>query len=140
MKQNRRNITEFSSPDILQMFASVGVPDIWQLWGRCGGSDPWRSFCHRISLHLEGPSCSLQAALYGGPFLRVLRSWEPASFVAEKKGLSLLGWEWFYMFGLLQCMNGSQGLCVEKCTMPHHSCSEVILEDSGTWSGLFYKR
>lgn len=61
------------------------------------------------------------------------------SFCGREKGLSLLEWEWFYMFGLLLCMNGSQGLCVEKCTMPHHSCSEVILEDFGRWSGLFYK-
>lgn len=32
----------------------------------------------------------------------------------QKKGTGLLGWEWFYMFGLLRCMNGSGGLCVRN--------------------------
>lgn len=32
----------------------------------------------------------------------------------KKKGLGLLGWEWFYMFGLLRCMNGSESLCVRN--------------------------
>lgn len=31
------------------------------------------------------------------------------------------------------------GLVCEKRAMPHHTCSKVILEDSGRWSGLFYK-
>jgi len=46
----------------------------------------------------------------------------------QRKGApGLFGWEWFNTFGLLRRMNGSEGLC-----------SEVILEDSGRWSGLFY--
>lgn len=37
-----------------------------------------------------------------------------SSLCGKEKGPGLLGWEWFYMFGLLRCMNGSEGLCVRN--------------------------
>lgn len=35
-------------------------------------------------------------------------------FVAEKKGLRLLGWDWFYTFGFLHRMNGSGNFCASQ--------------------------
>lgn len=142
MKQHCINFTEFSYPDVL-VCIRWGTWFIAAVTGPvCGGSYPWLSFCHHISLHyLDGSPCSLQAVLYRGPcfFLECNALGSQLPFVAEKKAPVLLGWEWFYMFGLLRCMNGSEGLCVRKAAMPHHSCSEVILEDSGRWSGLFWE-
>lgn len=79
--------------------------------------------------------------LHRGPcFLRVLRSWEPAPFVAERKrprfirvGMVLYVW-------LIALHEWERGLVCEKRAMPHHSRSEVILEDSGRWSGFVLRR
>lgn len=126
VKQSCINFTDFSL--VLAAFASGGVPASQQL---CAGSFPWLSSCHHISLHLEGPLCSLQAVLHSRlPFDFFLPLLGASSLCGGEKGLSLLGWEWFYMFGLLSCMNWSEGSYVKM------SC---IVEASGRWSCLLYK-